>query len=103
MKPKMYDGVIVAVRYTPSQEIQEARMYLKRGFVYSDNVLVSRPELIEMLHKKKKIVSGRRVKLMATTFEDIQPVEILQQGSQEVITTRGTQKGHDHLEGIPLC
>lgn len=102
MKPKLYDGVIESVRYTPEGQISETRMYLRRGFVYTDRMLVSRPELQELLKKRKKIVTGKRVEFMAATFEDVVPVVLAKKDDAEIIRTKGSKTSHDHLEGIPL-
>lgn len=100
-KPK-YDGVIEAVRYQPDGKIQWVRAYVRRGPIFSDRLLVDRSALIEQLKAGKNYMAGRRIPLMAGTFEVSKPVHLVQKDGVEVIATGETQGDRDGLENVPI-
>ncbi len=97
-----YDGVIEAVHYNPEGQIEWVRTYLRRGSTFSDVVLVERQTLIEFIKAGKKFVTGKRVPLMASTFEVASPVKVVEQDSRELIITGENQASQDRLEGVPV-
>lgn len=100
-KPK-YDGVIEAVRYNPAGEIQWVRAYVRRGPIFSDRVLLDRAALLEQLKAGKNYMAGRRIPLMAGTFEVSRPVRLAKNGDREVIVTGEAQSDRDGLEEVPI-
>ncbi|HVN16051.1 MAG TPA: hypothetical protein VMT73_09965 [Anaerolineales bacterium] len=100
MAVKKFDGVIEAARYKNGQ-ILYVRAYERRGFTFSDRVLIERKDLIEQLKKGKKFLTGQRKELLASTFELGKPVQVVQHGEREVIATR-PEASRDELEGVPV-
>lgn len=70
---KKIDGVIEAVRYKNGQ-IVSVRGYERRGFTFSDRVLLDRKTLLERLQKGQQFVAGTRQDLMASTFTLSKPI-----------------------------
>lgn len=97
---KKIDGVIEAARFKNGQ-IQFVRMYEKRGFTFSDWKLLDRKTLIERLQKGKKIFTGAREELKASTFKTQKPVILVKENGHEYISTNENTK-HDELENVPF-
>ncbi len=97
---KKIDGLIEAVRFKNGQ-IQFVRAYERRGFTFSDWVLLDRKTLIERLKKGKKFFTGARQDFLASTFNIQKPVILVKQNGQEYIATR-EDASHDELENVPF-
>jgi hypothetical protein len=97
---KNVDGVIEAVHYKNGQ-IQAVRVYERRGATFSDRILLTRKELLERIKKGRQFVIGKRKPLLASTFEEGKPVQVLSRDGKEIISTR-KEADHDELEQAPL-
>jgi hypothetical protein len=98
-RPK-FDGVVEAVHISPDGNIDWARTYLRRGPTFSDYILMSRQDLIEHIKAGKKFIIGRRVAKLASTFEEVAPVRVVQKDGTEVLVSGDNPpNGGDHLEG----
>ncbi len=97
MPVQKFDGVIEAVRYGTDGKIALVRLYERRGATFSDHVLLTRADLAERLKSGKKIVTGQRKELMASTF--VVEKEVFLRG--EFIGT-GASAQKDQMEGVPL-
>ncbi len=97
---KKYDGIIEAVHYKNGQ-IVTVRAYERRGAAFSDNVLVSRKELVERLKNGKRFLTGERREFWAGTFEEGKPVKLVNRDGREFITTRDEAE-RDELEQVPV-
>jgi|SRR5215217_7069263 len=97
---KKFDGVVEAVRYSDGQ-IQVVRAFERRGAAFSDHVLIERHELLERLKKGKRFVTGQRKQLLAGTFEQGKPLQIVQRDGKEFVSTR-ENADHDELEQVPM-
>lgn len=102
MAKQKYDGVIEAVHYAPDGCIEWVRAYERRGPTFSDYVLLPRQALIERLKAGKRILVGKRLIHLASTFEVTQPVHLVQNDGQEVVVVGEAQDSLDHLEGVPV-
>jgi hypothetical protein len=103
MAGEKIDGVIESVRYSPEGQVDRVRLYMKRGPTFSDWVLLSRAELVERLKAGKHLVTGERVKLMASTFKLAASVRLVGAPGKQVLTTSPETAGeHDYLQGVPL-
>ena len=98
MRRSNFDGVIEAVRYTPNGRIALARLYERRGTVWSDRILLDRKELTELLKQGKCLVTGYRKLYRGCTFETGSPVRL----NGENIVTKDRSAGRDNLAGIPI-
>lgn len=97
---KKIDGVIEAVRYKNGQ-IQFVRAYERRGFTFSDRVMLDRKTLIERLQKGKIFTTGTRQDLMASTFKTNKSVMVVNDNGHDFIVTNSNAK-HDELESVPF-
>ena len=97
---KKFDGVVEAVRYKDGQ-IVIVRAFERRGAAFSDRVLMDRQELIERLKKGKKFVTGKRKELLAGTFEQGKPLQVVSRDGREFVSTR-EDTDHDELEQVPV-
>ncbi len=102
MAKAKYDGVVEAVHYDPDGKVKWVRAYLRRGKTFSDIVLLDRKELTEQLKSGKQFVSGKRIRLRASTFEVSKPVHLVQQGKEEILVTGEKNSNKDYLEGVPI-
>jgi hypothetical protein len=101
MADKKYDGVIEAARYTRNGQIDFVRAYERRGFTYSDRVLLDRKTLMERLKAKKHFITGQRKPLLGSTFDSGQDVKLVTRDGREFVSTRADAT-EDTLEGVPL-
>jgi hypothetical protein len=97
---KKYDGVIEAVRYKNGQ-IVVVRAFERRGAAFSDRVMIDRRELLEKLNDGKKFIVGKRKELLAGTFEEGKPVQVVSRDGKEFIST-SAQTDRDELEQAPV-
>ena len=97
---KKIDGVIEAVRYENGQ-IVVVRAFERRGAAFSDRIMMNRGELLERLKQGRKFIVGRRKELMAGTFEEGKPVQLVSRDGQDFIAT-SSAADHDELEQAPI-
>jgi hypothetical protein len=102
MAKKKFDGIVEAVHYSPDGRVKWVRAYLRRGQTFSDIVLLDRQTLADHLRSGKRIMSGRRVALQASTFEVAKPLRLIQQDNQELVVTGDITSNKDCLEGVPV-
>jgi hypothetical protein len=106
-KQKKIDGVVVAVRYFPDDQVEWARVYLKRGDVFTDRVNLSRQDLIDQIKAGKHFVFGQRLEYYAGTFELTGNIQIHDQDSAEyvsladTINDSGQVSDREFLKGVP--
>ncbi len=98
MAHKKIDGVIEAVRYAPGGNISLVRMYERRGAVWSDRILLGRPELVQRLRQGLGFVTGQRRKNLGSTFETGPAIGYV----DEQILTGGQPAQSDRLAGVPV-
>ena len=96
-----FDGVIEAVRYKPDGQVDRVRAYLRRGPTFSDRIMLNRSTLIEYLKSGQRFLTGKRIPLMASTFEVDKPLQLLQKDGQEVLVIGELRSDKDSLAGIP--
>ena len=97
MAKSKIDGIIEAVRYDPDGHIALARVYARRGFVWSDGILLDRKQLAEQIQQGKRFMTGRRTVFLGSSFETGKPVRL---SGNHIVT--GESAGQDHLSGIPI-
>lgn len=97
-----FDGVIEAVHYHPDGQVAWVRVYERRGPTFSDVVLLDRDTLVDRLKAGKKFTGGRRIRLLASTFEFYQPVRLVRQEGKELLVAGESQVEHDSLTDIPI-
>ncbi len=102
MAEKKFDGVVESVRYAPDGKVKLIRVYLRRGPTWSDRMLLTREDFLDILRSGKRMVLGKRVEFMAGTFDVSQPVQVKGSDGQEYLYTSKAVEGRDNLEGAPL-
>ena len=93
------DILIESVRYDADHHIQQVRGFVRRGPTYSDLVLLSRADLVEALKSGKKLYTGSRKQLLASTF-DLDGKVMLKDGALTNLGAK-TDPG-DYLQDTPL-
>jgi hypothetical protein len=99
MAKAKFDSIVEAVRYHPDGKVEWVRAYVRRGQTFSDIVLLDRQTLVEQLKSGKRIMAGRRVPLLASTFEVFKPLHLLQ---QDILVTGDMTAHKDCLDGVPV-
>ncbi len=97
---KKIDVVIEAVRYKNGQ-IAAVRGYERRGFTFSDRVLLDRKTLLEKLQKGSRVLIGSREEFKASTFNLNKSVALVKRDGHEWIATN-PQANQDCLENTPF-
>lgn len=97
---KKVDVVIEAVRYKNGQ-IVLVRGYERRGFTFSDRVLIDRKTLVEKLQKGNHVSVGSREEFQASTFKLDGKVMLVKHENREWVST-GADATQDHLENAPI-
>ncbi len=97
-----YDGVVEAVRYSPEGQLKLVRVYLRRGATWSDRMLLTRGDFLDILKTGKKMMIGKRIEFMAGTFDVSTPVQVKGADGQETIYAARALDGRDNLEGAPI-
>lgn len=101
MTKKQFDGVIEAVRYNRNGQIDFVRAYERRGFTFSDRVLLDRKTLLERLKAHKRFVTGQRREFLGSTFESGSDVQLTSRDGRDFIATR-PDAVRDELESVPV-
>jgi len=97
-----YDGVVVAVHYTPDNQVDWVRTFLRHGPIFSDRIMLNRQDLIEQLESGKKFMVGKRMPYMAGLFEVSEPLRVIKTEGDYVLVTGDNRAERDNLEGIPI-
>jgi hypothetical protein len=100
-KPK-YDTVVEAVHFQPDGQIAWVRAYHRRGPIFSDWMIMKRPELVASLKAGKKVFAGRRVEHLGGTFEVADQLHLIQKSGGEAIVAGNGESARDHLPEVPL-
>jgi hypothetical protein len=102
MAHRKIDGVIEAVRYNPSGQLEFVRAYQKRGPTFSDRVLIRRDELVRILKAGKHYVVGERLPYLASTFKTGQPIRVVSSGGKEILLAALASGERDDLNPAPV-
>ncbi len=106
-KQKKIDGVVVAVRYFPDDQLEWARIYLKRGDVFADRMNLPRQDLIDQIKAGKHFAVGQRVEFYAGTFDLSGNFCIREQDGKDFVSlddvsiSNNQVSDRDLLKGIP--
>jgi hypothetical protein len=102
MAKQKFDGVVEAVRYTSSGQIEWVRAYERRGAIFSDRMLIPRSDFIARLKAGKRFLVGKRITYMGGMFETAQPIQLAAKNGSEIIVSGSTSPDHDYLDGVPI-
>ena len=101
MAKNKYDGIVEAVRLDESGKLISARMFEKRGSVFSDHFIIDRNRLLQRLKDGQQILVGKRIYKMGSEFETGQAINLVSQGANDYIALGDNRSGADNLAGIP--
>jgi hypothetical protein len=102
MAVNQFDGVVEAVRYAPDGKISSVRVYERRGPIFSDRLLLTRPALVERLKSGKVFVAGQRKTSLASTFDVYGRLRLVQNDGQDVVVNEAQAGNCDRLKDVPL-
>lgn len=97
MKINKIDLMVDAVRYSEDGQINFVRGFEKRASSFSDNVLIPRDALVDLLKNGKTVVSGTRVRRLGSTFEIRSEIKL-----SGLFVTNRSGATRDSLENVPL-
>lgn len=99
---KKLDGVIEAVRYNKDGQIVLVRAYERRGFTFSDRILLDRQTLLERIKSGKNFMTGQRKEFWGSTFELGKAVQSVSEDGADFLTTGDKTSKRDVLEQTPV-
>jgi hypothetical protein len=97
-----FDYLIEAIHYSPAGEIQNLRLFERRGPSFSDRLIFSREQVIEALQNGKKVVTGSRKSYLASTFDLNGIVQLSGNKENPTIVLGEEPAAKDFLPGIPV-
>jgi hypothetical protein len=97
-----YDGVLETAHFKPDGQLDWVRVYIRRGPIFSDRILINRQAFAEQLKAGKHYWVGERILNMGGKFKVTQPVHLLQQGGNSIIVVGEVKAVRDELPGVPI-
>jgi hypothetical protein len=97
-----FDGVLEAAHFKPDGQLDWVRVYVRKGAVFSDCILLSRQAFIDQLRVGRRFMVGERILNMGGNFNVTQPVRLLKEDGKRVIVTGDIHAEQDELVGVPV-
>lgn len=101
MAKQKFDAILEAVRVDEDGQLQIARIFERRGVVFSDYFLVERDDLIKRIKDGKKIMTGKRQYKMGSVFEPGEQVQIISSQGKDVVVVGTASGDKDHIHSVP--
>jgi hypothetical protein len=102
MAKENYDGVLETAHFKPDGQLDWVRVYVRRGPIFSDRILMSRQEFVRELKSGKHYWLGERIHNMGGKFKVVQPVKLVQQDGNPIIVVGDAPATRDELTGVPI-
>lgn len=102
IKKKPYDGVVVAVRYSSHGEIECVRAFERRGFVFTDRMMMNRSDLVERLQDGKRFKTGERIPYQGNDFEINEDIRLVKKNGANIIVAGQVASDQDSLGNLPI-
>jgi hypothetical protein len=102
MPKAKFDGVVVAVHYTPGGMIDWVRAHERRDMVFSDVLILNRDDFLKRLQDGERFVTGKRKKYLGNSFETGLKIITTRQGDETLILTEGAGENRDLLVDVPI-
>ena len=102
IKKKPYDGVVVAVRYTPKGETDWVRAFERHGFVFTDRMMMGREELVERLKDGKVFKTGERLIYHGNDFDVKEDIHWIEKNGDGIIVAGQSSADRDSLGPLPI-
>ncbi|MHB8133957.1 MAG: DUF3892 domain-containing protein [Anaerolineaceae bacterium] len=101
MKKNKFDGVLEAVRVDQNDQLLLAKIYEKRGVVWSDHFLVNREDFIQRIKNGNVFVVGTRQYKLGSSFETSDSVQLSLNNEQAYIRLDQENSPSDNLKNLP--
>jgi hypothetical protein len=101
MAKKKFDAVLEAVRLDKDGQLQLARIYDRKGIVFTDHFLVDRDQLIQRLKNGQLILSGKRQPKMGSLFDTGEEVRLITTNGKDVLVVGSGTSDRDQFDKIP--
>ena len=101
MAKQKFDAILEAVRVNEDGQLQIARIFERRGVVFSDYFLVERDDLIKRIKDGKKIMTGKRQYKMGSVFEPGEQVQIVSSQGKDVVVVGAASGDKDQINSVP--
>ncbi len=101
MAKSKYDGILEAVRLSEDGQVQIARIFERRGPIFSDRFLVDRDDLIGRIKSGQKFLTGKRLYKMGSMFHTGDDIRVVSSKGNEVLVVGGGEAEKDTLQSVP--
>jgi hypothetical protein len=95
------DLIIEAARFKPNGQVEKVRAYMRRGPTFSDCILISRTELIDIIQNGKRVATGKRISGLASTFKELTPLYLFQKDNPILATSKSRYSERDFFNDVP--
>ena len=96
-----FDGILTAVRLDETGELLTARIFERRGVIFSDHFLIDRDDLINRIKKGQKFLTGIRQYKMGSSFDTGEAVRVVSSKGKEMLVVGSGETDKDNLRSVP--
>jgi hypothetical protein len=105
MAKDKFDSVVEAIRIDDDGQLVLARLYDRRGVVFSDHKLVKRDQLINRLKEGQTILCGSRILFKGSKFDTGKTLHLVERDGKSLLMLGEGQvesiTRQDQLTGLP--
>ena len=101
MAKNKYDAVLEAMRVDKDGQLELARIYERKGVIFSDYFLVKRDQLIQRLKSGQKILTGKRQYKMGSVFDTGEEVRVVSSNGKDMLVVGSESGNQDLLSAVP--
>jgi hypothetical protein len=101
MAKNKYDAVLEAMRVDEDGQLELARIYERKGVIFSDYFLVEREQLIQRLKSGQKILTGKRQHKMGSVFDTGEEVRVVSSNGKDILVVGSESSNQDQLNSVP--
>lgn len=101
MAKNKYDAVLEAMRVDKDGQLELARIYERKGVIFSDYFLEDRDQFIQRLKSGQKILTGKRQYKMGSVFDTGEEVRVVSSNGKDVLVVGSESGNQDLLSAVP--
>lgn len=101
MAKNKFDAILEAIHLDTDGQLKTARIFERRGPIFSDHFLISRDDLIKRIKDGEVFLTGKRKAYMGSVFETGDEVRIVSSQGKEVVTVGNGDASKDQLQSVP--
>ncbi len=101
MAKNKFDAILEAVHLDADGQLKTARIFEKRGPIFTDHFLVSRDDLIKRIKDGEVFLTGKRQTYMGSVFETGEEVRVVSTQGKEVVAVGNGDTSKDQLQSVP--